>query len=83
MYNLLQMLQRSDVHTDPNYTGAVLIKIIRCYTLYKEDDKYVEYVQIMDIGYFVDILTGKICCQFRLLSFIGQFVHPVEGEGME
>ena len=79
MYNLLQMLQRSDVHTDHNYTGAVLIKIIRCYTLYKEDDKYVEYVQIMDVGYYVDILTRKICSQFY---FTNMDFHPVEGEGM-
>ena len=38
----------------------------------------------MDIEY-VDILTGEICRQFRLLkwtSFIGQFVYPIEGEGI-
>ena len=35
---------------------------------------------------YVDILTGKTCCQFRLLtwtSFIGQFVHLRGGEGMD
>ena len=33
----------------------------------------------------LDIMTGKNCHQFSLLtlnSFIGQFVHPVGGEGM-
>ena len=33
----------------------------------------------------LDIMTGKNCHKFRLLtlnSFIGQFVHPVGGEGM-
>ena len=40
----------------------------------------------MDVEYMiVDIMTGEHCHQFRLLtwnSFIGQFVHPVEGEEM-
>ena len=34
---------------------------------------------------YVDIFTRKNCIQFSLLfrfSFIGQFVHPVEGDGM-
>ena len=34
---------------------------------------------------YVDLLTGENCRQFSLLiwtSFVGQFVHPVEGEGM-
>ena len=30
---------------------------------------------------YVDIITGKKCRQFRLLTFIGQFVHPVGGKG--
>ncbi len=32
----------------------------------------------------MDIMTGEICRQFRLLtwtSFISQFVYPVRGEG--
>ena len=34
---------------------------------------------------YVDIMTRENCRQIRLLtwtSFIGQFVHPVGGEGM-
>ena len=31
---------------------------------------------------YVDIMTEKNCCQFWLPTFIGQFVHPVEGEGI-
>ena len=42
----------------------------------------------MDLEYnyiYVDIMTGENCRQFMLLfpmSIIGQFVHPVGGEGM-
>ena len=35
---------------------------------------------------YVDIMTGENCRQFRLKTwnlFIGQFVYPVGGEGME
>ena len=35
---------------------------------------------------YVDVMTEKICCQFRLLtltSFIGQFVHSLVEEGKE
>ena len=40
------------------------------------------HMLIMDIEY-MDILTGEICRQFRLLiwaSFIGQFFHPAKGK---
>ena len=36
-------------------------------------------------GYYVDIMPGENCRQFRLLtwtSIISQFVHPVGEEGM-
>ena len=39
----------------------------------------------MDVGYTWMLTQGKNCRQFSLLiwnSFIGQFVHPVRGEGM-
>ena len=40
----------------------------------------------MDITYtYVDIMTGENCREFKLLkwtSLIGQFAHPVGGEGM-
>ena len=35
----------------------------------------------MDIE-LVDILTGKKIRLLQWVSFIGQFVYPVEGEGM-
>ena len=39
----------------------------------------------MDVEYTWILLQAKNCRQFRLLfplSFIGQFVHTVEGEGI-
>ena len=39
---------------------------------------------IMDVEYTWILWQGKNCCQFSLLtcnSFIGQFVHPLGGEG--
>ena len=42
------------------------------------------YLFLMDVEYS-EIMTGKYCCQFSLLTcnwFIGQFVHPVGEEGM-
>ncbi len=40
----------------------------------------------MDVEYTWILRQGKNCFQFRLLTlklFIGQFVHPVGGEGLK